>query len=149
MSRNSCLFFALAISGLVFFGCSRAAGPNYKKLDLSQVHGKVTLDGQPLPQAHVRFYAKDGTLSYGMTDSEGRYSLMFNSEQPGVLKGPKTISILAADSVSSGAGAGEGADPDAKQRKVNRVPARYNTKSTLTETVDKPTHEFNFDLKSR
>jgi hypothetical protein len=146
MTRNTCLFLAFAFSVSVFFGCSRAVGPNYKKLDLSQVHGTVTLDGQPLAQASVRFYAKDGTFSVGTTDSEGRYSLMYTSEQPGVLKGPKTIRIFALDGAK---GIEEGMDPNAKLFKSNRVPARYNTKSTLTETVEKDSHEFNFELKSR
>ena len=146
MKRDTILFFALATCILVVSGCGQA-GPDYGSLGLSKVHGTITLDGQPLSGGRVRFQAEDGTYSYGVTDADGHYEMMFNSEQAGVLKGPKTVRIW-----SSGGGSKDADEEveglDVKPRQGEKVPPRYNKKSELTVNVENASEEFNFDLKS-
>lgn len=72
----------LLVTG-VFIGCS--SGPNAndpdaatKKSDIVEVSGTVTMDGQPLANATVRFepaQGTTGTTSWGITDSTGYYKL--------------------------------------------------------------------------
>ncbi len=67
--------------------------PDYRSLGLVQVTGAVKLDGRPLAGAYVVFEHPDQTFSHGKTDSQGKYRLMFNTQQPGALPGPKTVRI--------------------------------------------------------
>ncbi|MEW4486866.1 carboxypeptidase regulatory-like domain-containing protein [Thalassoglobus sp. JC818] len=107
--------------------------------DLQRVTGKVTLDGQPLPDAFVVFAPKEGgTTSYGKTDSQGVYEMMFSDDEKGAWVGVNVVKISTGD-VGSGNSAG------AKEK----VPAVYNMSSTLTADVAATgSNEFNFDLKS-
>lgn len=150
MKIDTAILATVSACVLGLSGCS-PAGPDYGSLDLSEVHGTITLDGQPLSGGLIHFQAEDGTYSYAPIDAEGCYKMMFNSEQPGVLKGGKTVRIWSSRSVPGEANAGgeEEGDPDARPRQVERIPSRYNIRSTLTANVENASEEFNFDLKSR
>jgi hypothetical protein len=159
MTRLSALFLALA--AVAFSGCGQA-GPDYGSLGLCTVQGTVTLDGTPLEKALVLFEAADKTFSYGLTDSSGHYELMFNSEKPGALKGGKTVRIWSSRGIPGAAeagGGGAGDDPDAGANRegeapsaapaaAERIPAKYNTQSELTATVEKELETFDFALTS-
>ncbi len=138
----------LAASFLVLGGCGRA-GPDYGSLDLSSVHGTVTLNGEPLAEALVLFEADDQTFSYALTDGRGHYELMFNSEKQGVTKGNKTVRIWSSRGIpgmGEAGSAGEEEDPDVTPTKPEKVPAKYNDQSELEVTVAISSHNFDFDL---
>lgn len=141
--------WALSISVFAsLVGCGQA-GPDYGSLDLSSAGGTVTLGGQPLANALVLFEADDLTYSYALTDDSGRYKLMFNSEKAGVTKGSKTVRIWSSRGIPGMAEAGgsvEEEDPDAKRKKAEKVPAKYNEKSELTVMVTDSSKKFDFDL---
>lgn len=124
----------LAITALIFAGCgSNDAGPK-----LGRVHGVVTLDQQPLPNALVSFYPKDGRPSTGMTDSNGAYELIFTDTKKGAIVGEHVVRITTAQT------SGEGIDP-AKAKET--LPSNYNEESELTATVKSGDNTLNFDLK--
>lgn len=133
---------------LAVAGCGQS-GPDYDGLDLSSVHGTVTLDGEPLAGALVVFEAEDRTFSYALTDGRGNYELMFNSEKRGVTKGNKIVRIWSSRGIP-GRGqagiAGEGEDPDAAPDRPEKVPAKYNEQSELEVTVAISSHKFDFGL---
>lgn len=79
--------------------------------DLSYVSGVVTVEGQPLANVDVMFSRKkapdgvdiddDGsTTSMGSTNSQGQYTLMFDSENEGVLPGTHSIYIVSSSGIS-------------------------------------------------
>jgi hypothetical protein len=131
-------------------GCGGPPRPDYGSLDLSQARGCVTLDGQPLTGALILFEAPDATYSYAQTDGRGRYRLMFNSEQAGVCKGPKTVRIWSSRGVPglSEADGGAEQDPDAPPPQPERIAPRYNSRSELRVTVEDHSHTFDFQLES-
>jgi hypothetical protein len=151
----------LGVFAAILCGCGQT-GPDYGSLGLCSVQGTVTLDGTPLEKALVLFEAADATFSYGLTDGSGHYELMFNSRQPGAMKGSKTVRIWSSRGIpgASEAGGGEeGAEPDdavggveeggaAKPAVAERVPAKYNRQSELTATVERESETFDFDLRS-
>ncbi|MBM4090086.1 MAG: carboxypeptidase regulatory-like domain-containing protein [Planctomycetes bacterium] len=59
---------------------------------LTPVQGKVTYQGQVLAGAKVSFYAADGPMSSGMTDSSGQFSLVTGSE-PGIEPGRYRVTV--------------------------------------------------------
>jgi hypothetical protein len=107
-------------------GCAKS-GPQ-----IAPVHGRVTLEGQPLAGADIRFQP-DGPErpSVGRTDSDGRYDLMFKRGQPGAVIGQHTVRIWVSPEV------------------VNKPPiiaARFDTKSELRREVLSGDNEFDFDV---
>lgn len=107
-------------------GCGQGDG-----LDLVPVQGQVTLGGAPLPDADVIFQPAIGRPSVGRTDAEGRYRLQYTSEKPGALSGRHKVLIttfVEPDSDSS--------DPERQAGRPERVPAQYNSRSTLEVEVD-------------
>lgn len=107
--------------------------------NLAYVTGKVTLDQQPLPNAFIVFSPMNGgTTSYGRTDAEGLYEMVFSDEEQGAWIGENRVEISTGDVDASGTGGGA----------REKVPAIYNQNSKLTANVVAGENQFNFDLES-
>jgi hypothetical protein len=140
MRLNGATPVFVAIVTLVLSGCAK---DGYSELGLVEVTGTVTLDGQPLPGAKVSFEGDDKRTAIGITNANGKYDLMYDSETRGTMPGPKTVRITTADVDVEGGGAGEGTAPVKES-----IPARYNQKSELKADVSSANRTFDFDLKS-
>ena len=116
-------FLALALAG-----CGKS-GPQ-----IAPVHGRVTLDGQPLPQADVLFQPEGAHRpSTGRTDAEGRYELAYKRGQMGAMVGPNTARISVSSELV---------------KNPPPIPERYAVKSELHREVKSGDNEFDFDLTS-
>ena len=126
------MFVAIVLSLATFFslGCSGRS-------DLASVRGKITLDGQPLENAFVVFApTTHGTSSRGKTDGSGHYEMMFTDSEKGAWIGENLVRINTGDVAGNG--------PAPKER----VPAVYNTSTTLKVDVKPGSNSFDFELKS-
>jgi hypothetical protein len=124
---------APVLCGLLIAGCGSGN-------DLAPVKGKVTLHGQPLPNALVEFQptAPGGSPSSGVTDAEGRYELMYTFERAGAAPGDHIVSIRTGlTRVDS-----TGRELECKEC----VPAKYNTQTELKRTVEPGRNTLDFDL---
>jgi hypothetical protein len=135
--RSVAILLAVASLLAVVSGCGRSSG-----LDIERVRGKVTLDGNPLPDASVEFMPVSGRPSAARTDADGNYVLEHGYRQPGALRGQHTVLIKTG---------GERPDPVTGEMKVfpELVPAKYNTKSELQREIQAGNNEINFELQSR
>ncbi len=81
-----CLVFAFVCVFTV--GCGSGG-------DLATVQGTVTVDGTPLANASVEFQPQGdgGSPSYGTTDSEGNFELMFTFSKAGATPGKHTVRV--------------------------------------------------------
>ncbi len=116
----------MGLLALVAVGCDfpRQPGLDYDSLGLTEVTGVVTMDGEPLSGATVSMLpAGSFSGSYGKTDASGNYRMMYTSEKSGVMPGEKVVRVSTAD-----------LGPESP-RGAERVPAKYNSKSTLTVTI--------------
>ncbi|HET6573307.1 MAG TPA: hypothetical protein VFG68_06885 [Fimbriiglobus sp.] len=107
---------------------------------LSEVTGKVTLDGRPVRGLEVRFEPNDpsiGTTAIGYTQADGTYRLHYPGDKIGAPAGEYTVHI------SGGESGGEADLPPV------RVAAKYNSASKLTATVKSGTNTFDFDVTSK
>jgi hypothetical protein len=107
--------------------------------DLAAVTGKVTLDGKPVPNAFVKFLPKSaaGAPSFGKTDADGNYRMMFSDTEEGAWVGENSVTISTADTgLAPGMGTAE------------KIPAIYNTNTNLVQTVERGRNTFNFELES-
>ena len=146
-NRLSVLFACLMM--LPTLGCSNGPQADYGKLGLLEVSGTVTLDGENIAGAAVYMINEaDATYSFGVTDASGKYKMMLNSEKSGVLPGEKLVEISTVRNPLGEAAGGEDEDPDAKPSKTEKIPACYNSKSSLKIEVTSQNRTFNFDLKS-
>lgn len=107
-------------------------------LKLVHVSGTVTLDGSPLQGARVEFQPQGSRPSWGVTDSQGHYSLRYTPEKLGAVPGEHAVSITTAVST----------DDDSRPSK-ELLPARYNVKSSLKATVDSDHRTHDFALESK
>lgn len=137
------IFAIFAVCGA---GCGGAPSADYGKLGLVQIAGQVTLDGQPLNNASIRFVDTDGTYCVGTTDALGHYTMMLDSRKSGVIPGQKTVIISSQVSPSESAGAADD-DPDAKPKSPETVPECYNKNSKLAIAVTTSDSAMDFDLK--
>jgi hypothetical protein len=89
-SLNASLVFVTAWA-IALCGCG-------SRTELAAVRGKVTLDGQPLPDAFVVFApTTHGTTSYGRTDAGRSYEMMFTDTEKGAWIGENLVRISTGD----------------------------------------------------
>jgi len=108
--------------------------------ELGTVKGKVTLDGEPLEGADLEFQPKEGSPSYGTTDDNGRYDLMYTRDKRGAMLGEHTVKITTSTT-----------DVDERGNEIRvpqRVPPEYSQVG-VTKEVKPGTNKFNFELKGQ
>lgn len=129
----------LAVSCVI--GCSgRPTGPDYSVLEMAQVSGRVTMNGEPLVGVRVEFVEakrRPPRLCFGETDSNGYYKLYRDRKVPGCLHGEMIVKITA----------GRKSDEATAGQTAIQIPAKYNYKSELFRTVEpNGSHTFDFEL---
>lgn len=132
LHRNSFLSLGLLVATLLV-GCGSSDVP------LSTVEGVVLLDGQPLPNAIIEFQPGDRTgkirPSVGETGPDGKYRLRYSKAQYGAAVGKHKVQITTFSPTGDG-------------RFKERVPAAYNTNTTLIREVGRAPNWLDFDLQS-
>ena len=156
--------WSLVSLAILIAGCSTSVSTDYHKLNLGTVTGNVKLEGEPLAGYHIIFQSEKGTFSYGKTDKNGDYKLMFNSQKAGVTKGTKTVRIRKRGFSESELFPGPEEDTEENEEAVagdmvsvsgqgNRkskdgLPDAYHLKSHIQVEVTDTSQVINFDLKS-
>jgi hypothetical protein len=125
-------FRMVVLAAVLACGCGQSS-------PLVPVTGSVTLDGEPLPRAQVLFRPRNGRPSFAITDDNGKYALRYTAESMGALPGEHVVSVTTA--------ANDDGDDNAAAKES--LPARYNSKSTLSVTVDATHRTHDFDLQSK
>ncbi len=125
----------LAVCCLFLVGCDPYRGN-------IPVTGTVTLDGDPYPNAQVRFVPKEGGRpAMGISDSTGAYKLVYIRETPGVPPGEYRVDITTMFVTTS--------DADNGREPPEKLPKKYNVTSELKATVDKEHAVHDFALTSK
>jgi len=128
---------ALALCALcvMLFGCG---GPKHYP-----VRGTVTLDGKPLPDASIAFTpeGEQGAAAAATTDSQGNYRLQAAGSE-GAQAGKYVVRI---STFSEGNPDEEPPAPPIPER----VPAKYNIKTTLLREVKAQENVIDFPLDSK
>ncbi|MEM7311658.1 MAG: hypothetical protein AAF497_00765 [Planctomycetota bacterium] len=127
-----------------FVGCDSSP------YQLAPVSGKVTFDGKPLAGGVVNFQPRatedSKTVGPGCTvncDSEGRFVLKTIDGDDGAVVGTHTVRIYSFSPETAG-------DSDTDSGRVEKIPLKYNYRSTLTFDVPaEGTDAANFDLTAK
>ncbi|MCA9012555.1 MAG: hypothetical protein KDB01_22545 [Planctomycetaceae bacterium] len=135
MTMKNGISTVCAMALLCSFGCGRGDIP-----ELAPVTGTVTLDGVPFPNAIVYFHTqkeKGGRPAAGTTDAEGKYELVYLEGVRGAHIGMNKVEIVT-----------EWPDGEPGEGESEKIPEKYNTKSTLTAEVKDERNVFDFNLES-
>ena len=136
MKNNRRANFVLLLAAL---GCG-SDGP-----ELAEVTGAVTIDGKPLQGAILTFIpeATGASPSYGGTDAEGKYSLMYSQDKSGAMIGKHNVEIetrkLNADDMAEGM----------PVPVYVPIPKKYKQPGALTAEVKEGSNEIPFDLTTK
>lgn len=102
------------------------------------IHGKVTLDGQPVANGAIRFTTTDGKgQPVGGVIKDGEYE----AEVP---PGSYKVEINSSKAVAKRKGEGPGGE-----RFEECIPSQYNSASKLTVQVKSDKREYDFPLKTK
>ncbi len=135
--------FVCAMAGLlVLAGCSDG-GPQ-----LATVTGVVTVDGKPVPNAVVTFIPTGGSTSYGKTNAEGKYELMFTDTKFGAMIGKHNVE-LEVRRYSAGELAEMKAAGESVATGFVAIPNKYKAAGALTADVKEGSNTINFELTSK
>lgn len=129
----------LASGALLFALLAGCSSKESDRPTLGTVSGTVMLDNQPAPRLMVTFSPEEGRSSVGVTNESGDYELQYLHNVPGAVIGKHKISITTYYEDDS--------SPEALRTK-EKIPASYNTRTTLTEEVKSGANKFSFDLSS-
>lgn len=143
-----CPWTPLLAAVVLVAGCG---GPkiDYTKVDLVPAGGKVTMDGNPLPNVTVVFEADGGQFSAGKTDAFGQYELRFDSVKKGVTPGAKLVRITSLPVGEEEVSSEEISEGGAPVRAKETIPRFYNVESTLRVEVLPKQRQYDFNLTSR
>ncbi len=141
LKRNVLLLVMLAAQ---LAGCG-SGGP-----ELGEVTGRVTLDGQPVSGAVLTFISQTpkGTPSYGGTDDQGRYSLMFTNVKSGALLGDHVVEIETTK-VSAGEARELVAQGLPAPPAYVPIPKKYKKPGAIVAKVESGRNTIDFELTSK
>src|SRR5688572_3766102 len=131
---KSCRISIAILCAVAWSGCG-SSGPQ-----LARVSGTVKMDGAPLKDAFVTFTPEQaGRPSFGGTDANGYYDLVYTDTKKGALPGQHTVKVSTH----------QGANPDAGTKaQPERVPAKYNSKSELKKKVEPGSNTIDIEISS-
>ncbi|HVJ85408.1 MAG TPA: hypothetical protein VM452_07165 [Caulifigura sp.] len=126
-------------------GCSK---PTMRE-GFTEAYGTITLDGAPLVNAEIIFETPKG-MSYGRTDSAGKYTAQYSRTLTGAGMGTARVRISTKVVFPDDSLEGIKRDPKTGEyAKTETVPAIYNSKSTLTVEIKNGGAPYDFELKSK
>ena len=123
------ILLVMSVLTVALCSCDRAAP------SLGEVHGTVTLSGQPVNGAIVYFKTEGVAGSAGRTDSCGQYTLRFLGEYAGAVLGENQVTVTLHDS-------------NVVIGEEDESPA-VRACGAFERTVEPGRNEFNFELTSQ
>lgn len=129
------VFTLSAIVVVSVFGC----GGGIETPPMHQVSGRLTIDGKPAADFIVTMTVEGKRPCSGTTDSDGKFTMYYNKENPGVVAGENLVTVTMVNP-----------DPDVNPdyEKYKDILDRYTEKtSTHKVTIDKDEENLDLSLK--
>lgn len=84
--RNPVLLRAAPLLLVALAGCGGGG-------KVVKVSGTLTYKGKPVTNAYIDFVPKEGRPSWGQTDEQGHFTLNYDSQQQGAVRGKHKVSV--------------------------------------------------------
>lgn len=110
--------------------------------EYGHVIGKVTLDGQPVENAEIRFAPENGRTAWDRTEADGSYELNYTPGVHGAKTGLNTVTITTATEPT----VDDNGRTIAGQPEL--FPSEYSTNPAHQVEVKAGENVFDFDVKS-
>lgn len=147
--------FVTCLAGFGLLGCG-TGGPR-----LGHVTGTVTLDGHPLPGVAVSFMPDEGGgVASDITDIDGKYELT-HTDGKGAPVGKNKVAVTTVQHAATEVDMSQiptdspeyekmmaAGGADYAKAVVERIPAKYNSKTELEYEVKSGSQVINLELKS-
>ena len=143
------LFLFLALVGLL----ATVPACGSKAIKTEGVSGVVTLDGEPLAGASVKFVPLDGTgsESVGTTNEKGEYKLqtLLGAADAGTTPGEYKVTVDCVETYETGVTFEENGVEKNETKVRSMIPEKYNNAETsgLTATVAPGDNKIDFALE--
>ena len=130
----------------LFFFTMTGCGPSGP--ELAEVSGTVSVDGQPVPNALLTFIPVGGTTSYGKTNSQGVYKLMFTDTKSGAMLGTHNVEIEVKRFSKDEAAEMKAAGMDVGSEFI-QIPKKYKAPGALTAEVKRGRNTIDFAMTTK
>lgn len=143
MSERQVTMFLWATRGVLLgfvawavLGCSQGT-------DVVAVRGKLTRNGKPLPNFAITFHPDKGRTSVAVTDSDGRFEMVYTLDRKGVVRGKHKVYVLYAPQGTTYTPDLSGVPADMKE-----IQEKYGTHQTTQYEIeiDKPQKDLEIKL---
>ena len=150
----------LVVGSVCMALCLMGTGCNKGGQELGQVKGKVTLDGNPLPNAIITFTPESGSgVSTATSDGNGEYELLFINDKGALIgmhkvsvnlmpEAPKPVAEIRSDDPNYDKIVNDTSGYTKKSEPKFKIPERYNTNTTLKREVKSGSNTIDLELKS-
>lgn len=129
-----------AVLALLAVGAAAvAAGCGGDGSKLHKVTGKVSYNGQPVPEGRILFRNTGDGRAYSAPIADGAYEVMCEA-------GQMRVEIIASRVIPGKFKKGENNEPEPIPVAEMYIPTKYNSASTLTAEVKTSSTEIPFDL---
>jgi hypothetical protein len=128
LSKHVCIVHVVVLTALLCAGCGQ------KTSSVASVHGKVTLDGKPLPSGSIVTLPAAGRGASAPIQM-GEFELSTFSKNDGAIIGTHKVAVTANESP-------QGTGPEAAAGK-SLVPQRYSNPDTSGLTIEVKAGEVN------
>ncbi|MDZ4819285.1 MAG: hypothetical protein SGJ20_09960 [Planctomycetota bacterium] len=144
--------FLLATMSLTVIGCGRAG------VERASIDGNVSINGQPVESGSIRFISLEpgGGPSVGGQIQDGKYDI---DEQKGPTLGKHRVEVqvpfrtgrkIRSPFALPPTNPAEATDPAAMVDEwAEKAPPQYNTKSTLSVTIEPGQNEHDIEMRSK
>ncbi|MEX1231190.1 MAG: hypothetical protein WEB58_13170 [Planctomycetaceae bacterium] len=131
---------APALCGLLILSIFGCGGEEGRGLPKSPVSGKVTFNGETLPDGTITFIHQSGDISAVSFGADGLYQL-------DVAEGKNEILVKSADITGGGTAGADGNRSEGMEIHKSRIPERYVMVGQTGLTLDVKPGENKFDVK--
>jgi len=134
MTKKQHILFVLCIFLTGFMGCGKAPNPDGRE----DVWGQITLNGEPVRTGMIAFRSQEKEGRDGEAGGSITKGKFFLTGRDGVKPGEYKVVLFATDEYDIQTGELPTFETTADRlRSVDLIPAEFNSKSTLTFTVEK------------
>ena len=139
-SQSIRYWFALALvsAQLVLIGCSGDGKST------GRVHGEITIDGAPLLEGQIQFFAVDGGIGSDGVISNGKYDI---AARDGMSAGKYRVELSSEKKTGKKVPDRDGGVGDMKDEVIEALPGKFNKNSKLQIEYDpKASQPYDFKL---
>jgi hypothetical protein len=138
-------FASFLLVGVLLISC--AGGCVQSGPEIVPIAGTVTYNGQPVPNVRIIFQPMPGRMSWGISDSNGRFTLEYDSDHKGAKVGTHTVYVVDESAITDPTAILAGVKPQKRAPETAQALAKYAPdKSTLTVEVKKADRGFQLKL---